>query len=261
MLELAEIVDELSTVLDRPVAEKIGKVILSVYESAVLRRLDSLETALRQFAAEMRHSQDQLARRVEEQVAAHRRETDERFRELREEQQRMYAEFQEYRKQTDERFRELAEAQRRTEERVAELAQAMSQMRQGMQDIRRQLGGLSQTVGYTLENEAMKRLPDLLQEVGIRIEGRLKRGYVRDSEGRFIEVNIFGTGYRDGEQVTLVGESKAQLSKNDVERFLRRTVNSLQGAYPNIIPLLITHIASEPDVEDYARSLGVLVYY
>lgn len=110
-----------------------------------------------------------------------------------------------------------------------------------MQDIRRQLGGLSQTVGYTLENEAMKRLPDLLQEAGIRVEGRLKRGYVRDSEGGFIEVSIFGTGYRDGEQVTLVGESKTQLSRNDIDRSLRRTVDPLQGAYPNIIPFLVTH--------------------
>ena len=265
MPELAQIVEELSTVLDRTVAEKIGKVILSVYESAVLKRLDALESALRQLAEEMRQSQELLAQRVEEQLAAHRRETDERFRELREEQQRMYAEFQEYRKQTDQRFRELAEAQRRTEERVAALAQAMLQMRQEfkaeIQEIRRQLGGLSQTVGYTLENEAMKRLPDLLQEVGIRVEGRLKRGYVRDSEGRFLEVNIFGTGYRNGEQVTLVGESKAQLSRNDVDRFLHRTVESLQGAYPNIVPLLVTHIASDPEVEQYARSLGVLVYY
>lgn len=161
---------------------------------------------------------------MEEQLAVHRWGTDERFRKLRQK-------FEEHRRMTEQGVHELAESQRRTEEHLAALAQAMLQMRQefkaAMEEIRRQLGGLSQTVGYTLENKAMKRLPDLLQEMGIRVEGRLKRGCVRDSDGRFIEVNLFGTGYRDGEQVTLVGESKAQLSRNDVDRFLRRTAESL----------------------------------
>ena len=180
----------------------------------------------------------------------------------------MYAEFQEYRKTTDQRFRELAEAQQRTnehiarlEEQIARLVEVQQRTQEEIRDIRKQLGGLSQTVGYTLENEAMKRLPELLREMGIRVEGRLTRRYVQDDRGHYIEVNIFGTGYRNGEQVTLVGESKSQLSKNDVDRFLHRTVSALQSLYPNIVPLLVTHFASEPDAEQYARDRGVLVYY
>ncbi|MDW8322229.1 MAG: hypothetical protein RMM08_12795, partial [Armatimonadota bacterium] len=214
---------------------------------------------------ELREAQQQMYAEFQE----YRKQTDERFRELREAQQQMYAEFQEYRKQTDESIRgiweairQLTEAQRRTEEQVARLVEVQQRMQVEMQDIRRQLGGLSQTVGYTLENEAMKRLPELLlRDHGVRVEGRLKRGYVQDSSGRHIEVNVFGTGVRHGEQVTIVGESKSQLSKNDVDRFLRRTVDALRGTYPNIIPLVVAHIASEPDVEEYARAQGVLVYY
>jgi DNA repair exonuclease SbcCD ATPase subunit len=367
MVALEQVIEELTSVLDRPVAEKVAQVMLSVqqqlYESLVVKRLESLEDAVRQLAqfqqkayaefqeyrkqtdesfralaeAQRRTEQrvEELAqfqqkaytefqeyrkqtdesfralaeaqRRTEQRVEElaqfqqkayaefqeyrkqtderfrelreaqqqmyaefqeYRKQTDERFRELREAQQQMYAEFQEYRKQTDERFRELAEAQKRTDQQIARLEEQVSRLveaqlrtQEEIRDIRRQLGGLSQTVGYTLENEAMKRLPDLLRERGIRVEGRLTRRYVRDSQGNYIEVNIFGTGYRDGERVTLVGESKSQLSKNDIDRFLRRTVSALQAVYPNIVPLLVTHFTSEPDAEEYARAQGVLVYY
>ncbi|MGC8784221.1 MAG: hypothetical protein ACP5RN_07525, partial [Armatimonadota bacterium] len=60
---------------------------------------------------------------------------------------------------------------------------------------------------------------------------------------------------------TLVGESKSQLSKNDIDRFLRRTVDALREVYPNILPIVVTHITSEPDAEEYARRLGVAVFY
>lgn len=211
MVQLTEIVEELSTVLDRAAAEKIGKLMLQVYErlheSLVLQRLDSLENALKQFAESMSRSQEQLVKHVEEQLAAHRRETDERFRELREE-------FQEYRKLTDERFRDLAEAARLTQEALRDLVSTVK-------DLQKQVGGLSQAFGYVLENEAMKRLPKLLlRDYGLRVEGRLKRGYVQDSSGRHVEVNLFGKAKRNGEQVTIVGESKSQLSKRDVNRFL-----------------------------------------
>ncbi|GIV16654.1 MAG: hypothetical protein KatS3mg022_2089 [Armatimonadota bacterium] len=385
MVALEQIIEELTSVMDRPVAEKMAQVILSVqqqlYESLVIKRLESLESAVRHLAQlqqqmyaefqeyrkqtderfrELREAQQQMyaefqeyrkqtderfrelaeaqrrteqrveelaqfqqkayaefqeyrkqtderfrelaeaQRRTEQRVEElaqfqqkayaefqeyrkqtderfrelreaqqqmyaefqeYRKQTDERFRELREAQQQMYAEFQEYRKQTDERFRELAEAQKRTEEQIAQLVEVQRRMQNEIVDIRRQLGGLSQTVGYTLENEAMKKLPDLLRDAGIRVEGRLTRRYVQDSQGNYLEVNIFGTGYRDGERVTLVGESKSQLSKNDVDRFLRRTVSALQAVYPNIVPLLVTHFTSEPDAEEYARAQGVLVYY
>ena len=248
---LTQIVDELSGVMDRPAAEKLAQVVVSVYErlheSLVIRRLDSLETAVRQLAV----SQQQMYTEFQE----YRKQTDERFRELREAQQQMYAEFQEYRRQTDERFRELAETVRLTQEALRDLALTVK-------DLQKQVGGLSQTVGYVLENEAMKSLPELLlRNYGLRVEGRLKRRHVQDSTGRYIEVNIFGTATRNGEQVTLIGESKSQLSKNDIDRFLRRTVDALRAVYPNIFPILVTHITSEPDAEDYARSLGVAVFY
>ncbi|MER3474175.1 MAG: chordopoxvirus fusion protein [Armatimonadota bacterium] len=251
MPSLSEVVEELSAVLERPVAEKLAQVMLSVYqrlhEDLVLQRLESLENAVRELIRESQRSREETDARFRELAEAQRR-TDERL-------GRLAEEFAEYRKETDARFRELAEAQRRTEEALLSLAETVK-------DVQRQLGGLSQTVGYVLENEALKKLPKLLlRDYGVRVQGKLKRLYVTDRTGRSIEVNVFGTGKRDGETVTIIGESKSQLSKNDIDRFLRRTIGGLEGLYPQILPVLITHMTSEPDAEEYARRLGVALYY
>ncbi|MGQ9489054.1 MAG: hypothetical protein ACUVRT_04685, partial [Armatimonadota bacterium] len=88
MPSLSDVVEELSSVLERPVAEKIAQVVLSVYqglyEEMVLRRLEALEKAVTELTRE--------SQRLREEVNA--------------------------------RFAELAEAQRRTEQRLEELAEA-----------------------------------------------------------------------------------------------------------------------------------------
>ncbi len=150
---------------------------------------------------------------------------------------------------------ELVEVQKQTQEDIRRLTW-------GLDDLRKQVGGLSMTIGYTLENAAYKALPHLLnRDYGLQIDGELTRRFVEDNQGDHIEVNIFGQARRNGETLTIVGESKAQLSKNDVDSFLRRKVQRLQGRYPNLFPLLVVHMTSEWDVEAYARELGVAVYF
>ncbi|GIV18097.1 MAG: hypothetical protein KatS3mg022_3532 [Armatimonadota bacterium] len=95
----------------------------------------------------------------------------------------------------------------------------------------------------------------------MEIEGDFKRQFVADSVGEYIEVNIFGQARCNGDVITIVGESKAQLSKNDVDAFVRRKLQRLQGVYPNPFPILVTHMISERDVEECARQQGIAVYY
>ena len=164
-------------------------------------------------------------------------------------------ELAEAQKRTEERLNELAEAQIRTEEELRKLAQEH-------RETRRQLGGLTITVGYTLENEAFKALPDLLKrDYGLELRERLKRAYVRDKEGKAIEVNIIGKAVKDGREVTILGEGKAQLSKRDVDRFLRRKVNRLRDVLGDLFLVLVTHMISEYDVEEYAKEKGIALYY
>jgi len=171
---------------------------------------------------------------------------------------------------------ELAEAQKRTELRVEELAQAQKELAEAQkrteeslqslihehQETRRQLGGLARTVGYGLENQAYKSLPRLLErDFGIVVTEGLKRRWVRDNEGEEIEVNIIGEGERDGKKITIVGECKSHLSKNKVDAFVRRKLERLEGVFDEIFPLIVTHMTSSADVEDYVEKQGIALYY
>ncbi len=85
-----------------------------------------------------------------------------------------------------------------------------------LKDIRKMVGGLSDTVGYTLENEAYKALPKLLaRDFNLEVEGRLIRKYIEYPDGRHDEVNIFGKAKKNGRDLWVVGESKVRMSKKE----------------------------------------------
>ena len=170
---------------------------------------------------------------------------------------------------TEARVEQLAEAQNRTEARVEQLAEAQNRTEKELRELvgehkktRTQLGGLSATVGYRLEDEAFKALPQLLKrDFGVIVQGRLKRQYVKDNKGEEIEVNIVGEAVRDSRKVVIVGESKSQLSKNDVNRFIKKKLKRLEGLFKEIFPVLVTYMISEPDVERYVKDKGIALYY
>jgi len=160
------------------------------------------------------------------------------------------------------RVDELAEAQKRTEVELSKLTQQVRKLATDQKDIRRQLGGLSATVGYTLEDRAFLSLPKLLErDFGITVEDDLKRDYIRDNEGREIEVNILGKGSQNGKELLIVGEGKSQLSKNDIDNFIRKKLKRLEGVHENLFPVLITYMISEPDAQAYAKNKGIALYY
>ena len=164
---------------------------------------------------------------------------------------------------------ELTAAQQRTEQRMEELATAQQRTEQSLrelikehQDTRKQVGGLATTIGYSLENKAYKVLPQLLQrDFGLIVQGRLKRGYLKDNQGKELEVNIIGQALQDGKTVTIIGESKSQLSKQKVDEFIRKRWQRFEGVIPACFPILITHMISNSSVEEYAKKKGIAVYY
>ncbi|MBW2069335.1 MAG: hypothetical protein JRI31_10770 [Deltaproteobacteria bacterium] len=170
---------------------------------------------------------------------------------------------------TEERVNALAEAQCKTEERLNALVLAQERAEKRLNHLieehaetRRRLGGFAMTVGYVLESEAFKALPDLLRrDYGVEIEGRLKRQFVADKKGSKLGVNIFGTSRVKNKVVTIVGESKVHLSKNDVNEFVRKRLKRFEGVFEDIFPIIVTHMITDHDVEEYARNKGVAIYY
>lgn len=181
--------------------------------------------------------------------------------------------------------RQLAEAQNRTEQRLEELTQAQGQLAQaqarteqslreltgevrvlvgGLSDVRAELGGLSRSTAYALENEAYRLLPAfLLREHGIEVVERLLRTEIGGEE-----INLFGKARQDGREVLLVGETKLQLderraNQRETERMLDRLaakVEAVKQAMPGteVVSLLITHYARPAFVEQ-ARARGIIV--
>ena len=153
--------------------------------------------------------------------------------------------------------RELAVAQQRTEAEVEKLTFSVG-------DIRSEIGGMSRSMSYALENEAYRSLPAfLLENHGIEVTERLIRTTVNDEE-----INFLGRAVRDGRPVLIVGESKQRLderrsSKREEDRIfsqLEAKAEVVRAAYPDeeITMLLITHYA-RPEFLRSAAARSIVV--
>ena len=144
--------------------------------------------------------------------------------------------------------KELAEAQKRTEVSVATLAR-------GLDATRTELGGLSRSVSYSLENEAYRQLPRFLKErYHIEVTERMVR---LELEGE--EINIFAHGRRNGEDFLIVGETELRLASVGKLKQLEKKVSLVKRHYPGeCISLMITHFARQPVLEA-AKEKGIIV--
>ncbi len=285
MIDTLKIFDELKETMDSSAAKKIAEVIGSLYEE--LRNTVTKEefNELREIVAELAEAQKRTEQRVAELAEAQKR-TEQRVEELAEAQKRTegrltrleetVAELAEAQKRTEGRLTrleetvaELAEAQKRTEQRMEELAEAQKRTEQELAELakahretRKMVGGLSDAVGYGLEDRAIKSLPGILKtRYGIEVIAPLVRKFV-SYDGRRDELNIFGEGRKGKRRLTLLGEAKARLSRKHVDSFLK-LVHRLErhGIVSEDRFLLMVTYSVEPDVEGYARERGVEVIW
>ena len=268
MLKEKELVEKFENVFDSRQAFVLAEAITDAYTDLV-KTSDFNE--LKAIVKDLAEAQQRTELRVE-RLAVAQEKTEQRLDRLAAAQEKTEQRLDRLaaaQEKTEQRLDRLAAAQEKTEQRLDRLAAAQENTERALQDLirehketRRQLGGLSMTVGYRLEDEAFKALPNLLRrDYNLIIEGPLKRQYVTDNTGKHIEVNIFGQGRRNEKQVTILGEGKSQLSKHDVDDFLRKRLKRFAGVFEALFPVLVTYMISEPDVEEYARGQGIALYY
>ena len=160
--------------------------------------------------------------------------------------------------------RDLAQAQERTELQMQRTEQQIQRLAQVVEGTNRELGGLSRSMSYALENEAYRVLPALLRaQHGIEIEERIVRAEVGGKE-----INVFGRGKRAGQSVLIVGEVKlrlderrgAQAAEADALAELDEKVGVVRQSYPDttIVPLLVTHYARVAFLQK-AQERGIIV--
>ncbi|WP_169238425.1 hypothetical protein [Candidatus Roseilinea sp. NK_OTU-006] len=240
-------------------ASVLAQVITDAYQDLV-KTSDFNE--LKAIVRELAEAQKRTEQQVEELVEAQKR-TEQQVEELAEAQKR-----------TEQQVEELAEAQKRTEQRVdtlalrmEELAEAQRQtadeiriLARGLNETRTELGGLSRSFGYALENEAYRMLPAFLADkYGLSVSERLIRTEIGGEE-----INLFGRAKRDGQEVLIVGEAKLQLANPQREEEalaqLADKVAVVRKAMPKmeVVPLLITHYA-RPAFLARAKAQGIIV--
>ncbi len=234
--------------------------------------------ALKQVVEELAQAQkktEQRLGRVEaavEQLAQAQKKTEQRVEELAQAQ-----------KKTEQRLgrveaavEQLAQAQKKTEQRLGRVEAAVEQLSQAQKrteeelcslirehaKTREMVAGLSDTVGYGLENQAYKSLPRLLErDFDLKVKGKLARRYIIYEDGKEDEVNVYGWGMKDGKKILILGESEVKLSRKKLTRFLKRAerIKHYEGAKESLL-LAITHM-THPKIEEYASQNGIKVYY
>ncbi len=148
------------------------------------------------------------------------------------------------------RGEELAEAQKKTEERLEKLIGEHKKTRE-------HLGGLSNAFGYVLEDRAIRGLPAiLLKRFNMEITEPLRRDFIETDSGRAIEINIFGKGKINGKELVIIGESKAQLRKRDVDKFLNY-IKMLDKHLPGEKFLVLVTYQTPLQVRKYIQEKGI----
>lgn len=166
---------------------------------------------------------------------------------------------------------QLAEAQVEMKQAQVEMKQAQVEMQKEMRILAQRVGETNSTVGglgmsmaYALENEAYRMMPGLLAEkYGIQLNKRLIRTEIAGEE-----INLFGQGKRNGDEILVVGETKLRLderrrSKSGRKHFLDQLeakAEAVRSVYPEpeIVLLVITHYARPSALKD-AEEAGIIV--
>ena len=251
MISYEEIIEDFPKEFQLPMMKIVGRLreeVLDTVRASDFNELKEIVTHLGTHVENLAEAQKRTEQRVEELAEAQKR-TEQRVEDLAKAQ-----------KKTEKRVEELAEAQKKTEKRVEELAEAQKKTEETVREIvviqgkmRKEIGGLSNSFGYVLENEAIRFLPGLLQrDRGIEIQV-MDRRYIVYADGKDDELNIYGEGLLKGEKVYVIGESKSQLGKRDINRFSKLVKRVSTHFQTKVFPVLVTH-SVHPDVEVYAKN-------
>jgi len=163
-------------------------------------------------------------------------------------------------RQTAKELAELAEAQRQTAEELAELAEAQKRTDWAVADLAKQVGGLSNALGGSLEDFACDLVPEILEKHwAMQVASAGPEEIVEFGQHREFDVVVRGT--IAGKPVTVLCETKASVSPVEVQRFLR-VVEKAKAAHPeaDIRPLFFGYRADRKARELIVKAGAAMVF-
>lgn len=263
MINTLKIFNELKESLDPVAAEKIVTVIGSVYEE-LKNSVTKVEfNELKEVVKELADSQNRTEKSLEQLTESVQQLTG-RFDQLAGRLEQLAERMNLFTERMDLltiRMNELTENVSRLERKVEDLVGETKRINVRFGDMKQEIGGLSHTVGYRLEDEAMKSLPALLKrDFSIEAQDSFTRDYVEIGPSKYMEINIWGHGLQGSKPLELIGEAKSQLKKKDVDKFLQ-DLKTLRPIFDKeIFPILVTYQTS-PEVRRYIEAKNIALYF
>ncbi len=203
--------------------------------SAFLTKIERLDPYLQDVMISLIHE-------VEESASVNRKE----FNELKE----IVKELAVIQKETKTELKELAEAQKELTEAQRKTEQELRTLVITVKDVQKQVGGLSMTVGYGLEDKIMPYMYDFgKKEFGIDVEIVDRRNIIYP-DGKYDEVNIYAEGVKNGKPCFIIGECKSQPGKKDIDKF-NQVIDRVKKTLNGNVYFFIAGYQFTPDVETY----------
>ena len=163
--------------------------------------------------------------------------------------------------------KELSEAQQRTEERVEQLAEAQQELADAQKhtewavaDLAKQVGGLSNALGGSLEDFACDLVPEILENRWCFVTKSAGPEDLTDG-GRHREFDVVVRGEIEGKPVIVVCETKASVSTAEVTKFLK-VVEKIRSRHPgqDIRPLFFGYKADRKAREMIVKAGAAMIF-
>ena len=154
----------------------------------------------------------------------------------------------------------LAQAQQRTELRVEELAQAQQGTERELRTLARQVGGLSEKLGGSLEDLSYDVLPACLEKYYDIEVAELGRDFIKIGR-KEIELNVLGEGIynKTGKPVYIVGEVKSNITLKETKKFIN-TLKAIKPTLKGEVFTLLFGFRIHLDARSLAKKEGVHLF-
>ncbi len=236
MIDTLRIFEELKETFGPSAAKKLAEILGMIYEelkNAVTKvEFQELRMVVSELAEAQRNAEARLTR-LEQTVH-----------ELTEAQRNAEARLT----RLEQTVHELAEAQKKTE-------QSLNRLIKRVDHLEERVEGISNSIGYTLENLSYKRLPLLLKKEGINIKEKLIRRYYEENQ-----INIWGRARRADKEILILGEVKVRPSRKEINRFIKICDRIKKKESKDAFLVFVAH-DYHPSVERYLREKGIRYYW
>ena len=157
----------------------------------------------------------------------------------------------------EEAVERLAQAQARTEEAVERLAQAQARTERAVGNMAKEIGGLSATIGFGLEDICRVVLPGYLERHYNVYVSELNRKFFRVNKTD-VEINFYGEGRKNGKKVVILGEAKSRIYEGEVKKFLQQISKVTPQIEHEILKVMFGYLI-HPTAVELAKKEGVIL--